>query len=185
MLAESATRWATPSVSIIWVSASSPDSCRRRVKPITLHWLRHTSASLLLSAGVPPHVVQQRLGHKRVEITLDLYTRPAGAATRRRAASRLARLGSLTPVSRNLVDKWWTGALKLTELQGVFRCGAEGGSLRSPVRPVFSRATLSGFSPKIAPFATSSCCLVSGSAERFVGKWWSSQALLIPEDVDV
>ena len=43
------------------------------VKPITLHGLRHTSASLLLSAGVPPHVVQQRLGHKRVEITLDLY----------------------------------------------------------------------------------------------------------------
>ena len=43
------------------------------VKPITLHGLRQTSASLLLSAGVPPHVVQQRLGHKRVEITLDLY----------------------------------------------------------------------------------------------------------------
>ena len=43
------------------------------VKPITLHGLRHTCASLLLSAGVPPHVVQQRLGHKRVEITLDLY----------------------------------------------------------------------------------------------------------------
>jgi integrase len=43
------------------------------VKPITLHGLRHTSASLLLSTGVPPHVVQQRLGHKRVEITLDLY----------------------------------------------------------------------------------------------------------------
>ena len=32
---------------------------------------------------------------------------------------------------------------------------------------------------------TSSCCLVPGSAEGFVGKWWSSQALLIPEDVDV
>ena len=43
------------------------------VKPITLHGLRHTSATLLLAAGVPPHVVQQRLGHKRVEITLDLY----------------------------------------------------------------------------------------------------------------
>ena len=43
------------------------------VKPITLHGLRHTCASLLLAAGVPPHVVQQRLGHKKVEITLDLY----------------------------------------------------------------------------------------------------------------
>ena len=43
------------------------------VKPITLHGLRHTCASLLLAAGVPPHVVQQRLGHKKVEITLSLY----------------------------------------------------------------------------------------------------------------
>ena len=43
------------------------------VKPITLHGLRHTCASLLLSAGVPPHVVQQRLGHKRIEMTLSLY----------------------------------------------------------------------------------------------------------------
>ena len=44
-----------------------------KVKPITLHGLRHTSASLLLAAGVPPNVVQQRLGHKRIEITLDIY----------------------------------------------------------------------------------------------------------------
>ena len=43
------------------------------VKPITLHGLRHTCASLLLSAGTQPHVVQQRLGHKRVEMTLSLY----------------------------------------------------------------------------------------------------------------
>ena len=43
------------------------------VKPITLHGLRHTCASLLLAAGVSPDIVQQRLGHKRIEITLDLY----------------------------------------------------------------------------------------------------------------
>ena len=43
------------------------------VKPVTLHGLRHTCASLLLAACVPPHVVQQRLGHKRVETTLSLY----------------------------------------------------------------------------------------------------------------
>jgi integrase len=35
--------------------------------------LRHTSATLLLSAGVPAQVVAQRLGHKRVEITLGIY----------------------------------------------------------------------------------------------------------------
>jgi len=43
------------------------------VRPITLHGLRHTSATLLLKAGVPPQVVQQRLGHKRIEMTLGIY----------------------------------------------------------------------------------------------------------------
>jgi integrase len=43
------------------------------VRRITLHGLRHTSATLLLKAGVAPHVVQRRLGHKRVEITLGIY----------------------------------------------------------------------------------------------------------------
>jgi integrase len=42
------------------------------VKPITIHGLRHTSATLLLKTGVP-HVVQQRLGHRRIEITLGIY----------------------------------------------------------------------------------------------------------------
>jgi integrase len=43
------------------------------VKPITIHGLRHTSATLLLKAGVPAQVIQQRLGHKRIEITLGIY----------------------------------------------------------------------------------------------------------------
>jgi integrase-like protein len=42
------------------------------VRPITLHGLRHTSATLLLKAGVPPHVVQRRLGHANIGITLDI-----------------------------------------------------------------------------------------------------------------
>jgi integrase len=44
-----------------------------KVKTITVHGLRHTSATLLLKAGVPAQVVQQRLGHKRIEITLGIY----------------------------------------------------------------------------------------------------------------
>ena len=31
------------------------------------------AAVLLLAAGVAPHVVQERLGHKRIEITLSVY----------------------------------------------------------------------------------------------------------------
>jgi integrase len=62
-----------------------------KVKPITLHGLRHTCASLLLAAGVPPNVVQQRLGHKRIEITLSIYAHVLPG--QQRDAAR--RLGSL------------------------------------------------------------------------------------------
>jgi integrase len=43
------------------------------VRAIKFHGLRHTCATLSLSAGVQPHVVQRRLGHKRIEITLGIY----------------------------------------------------------------------------------------------------------------
>ena len=38
------------------------------------HDLRHTSASLLLAAGIHPKVVQERLGHSQIGITLDTYS---------------------------------------------------------------------------------------------------------------
>lgn len=40
---------------------------------LTPHSLRHTAASLYISAGTPPKVVQRILGHGSIEITLDLY----------------------------------------------------------------------------------------------------------------
>lgn len=40
---------------------------------IRFHSLRHTSASLLLSQGVPVIEVSRRLGHSRPSITLDVY----------------------------------------------------------------------------------------------------------------
>lgn len=43
------------------------------VRRIKFHGLRHTSATLALQAGVPAHVVQRRLGHKRIEMTLNIY----------------------------------------------------------------------------------------------------------------
>ncbi len=43
------------------------------VRRITFHGLRHTSATLLLKAGVPPTVVQHRLGHRNIATTLDIY----------------------------------------------------------------------------------------------------------------
>jgi integrase len=61
------------------------------VKRLTVQGLRHTCATLLLAAGVPPHVVQRRLGHKSIEITLNIYSHvlPSQQAD---AASRLASL---------------------------------------------------------------------------------------------
>ncbi len=41
---------------------------------IRLHDLRHTHATLALEAGVHPRVVQERLGHANVSITLDTYS---------------------------------------------------------------------------------------------------------------
>jgi integrase len=42
--------------------------------PVTFHVLRHTAATLLLSEGEHPKVVQELLGHAQVSITLDRYS---------------------------------------------------------------------------------------------------------------
>jgi len=64
---------------------------------IRLHDLRHTNASLALSAGVDLKVVSERLGHSQLAITADLYThvnRGLGKA----AAEQIARaLRSASP----------------------------------------------------------------------------------------
>ena len=41
---------------------------------LRFHDLRHTSATLALEAGVHPKVVQERLGHTNIGITLDTYS---------------------------------------------------------------------------------------------------------------
>lgn len=44
------------------------------VKPIRLHDARHTHATLMLKQGVHPKIVQERLGHSTIEMTLDVYS---------------------------------------------------------------------------------------------------------------
>ena len=41
---------------------------------ITIHCLRHTYATHLLEEGIHPKVVQERLGHSSIRITLDTYS---------------------------------------------------------------------------------------------------------------
>src|SRR5699024_7357871 len=45
-----------------------------KIKKIRFHDLRHTHASLLFSQNVHPKIVQERLGHSSIEITLDTYS---------------------------------------------------------------------------------------------------------------
>ena len=47
------------------------------VKVIRFHDARHTHASLMLKAGIHPKVVQERLGHASIQITLDTYSHVA------------------------------------------------------------------------------------------------------------
>lgn len=44
------------------------------ILPRGIHTLRHTHATMLLAAGVNPKIVQERLGHATIQMTLDLYS---------------------------------------------------------------------------------------------------------------
>jgi len=47
------------------------------VKHIRLHDARHTHASLMLKQGIHPKIVQERLGHSTISMTLDIYSHVA------------------------------------------------------------------------------------------------------------
>jgi len=62
----------------LWRPSTFAAACRRAFKraglTCRLHDLRHTHATMLLRQGVHPKVVQERLGHANVSITLDIYS---------------------------------------------------------------------------------------------------------------
>ena len=47
---------------------------RRAGVEVRLHDMRHTHASLMLREGVSPKVIQERLGHSNIGITMDTYS---------------------------------------------------------------------------------------------------------------
>ena len=47
---------------------------RAGLPKIRFHDLRHTSATLMLQQGVHPKIVQERLGHSSISLTLDTYS---------------------------------------------------------------------------------------------------------------
>lgn len=52
-------------------------AARAGLKVIRFHDARHTHASLMLKQGIHPKIVQERLGHSTIAITLDTYSHVA------------------------------------------------------------------------------------------------------------
>jgi len=53
--------------------------------PVPMHMLRHLAASLLIAAGVDIAIVSKRLGHSKIDLTVDTYGHLIGKAGRQAA----------------------------------------------------------------------------------------------------
>lgn len=71
------------------------DSCSRiGLKRIRLHDLRHSHASLLIELGFTPLLIAERLGHEKVETTMNVYSH-LYPGKQQEVAERLEILGQL------------------------------------------------------------------------------------------
>ncbi len=55
------------------VNAARQGTSRPPMPQATYHDLRHTHAAMLIRMGVQPKVIQERLGHSSIKMTMDLY----------------------------------------------------------------------------------------------------------------
>jgi integrase len=72
------------------------------LRRIRFHDLRHTHATLALQAGIHAKVVQERLGHSSINVTIDLYSH-AIPALQEDAADRIAALVDTAPETGRLL----------------------------------------------------------------------------------
>src|SRR5687768_9971753 len=82
----------------------SRESAHAGLPATRLHDLRHTWATLALSAGEHLKIVQERLGHANVSITLDVYSH-VSEGLHSDAASRVANFIFGAPVSTSLENR--------------------------------------------------------------------------------
>ena len=61
---------------------------RNGLPTVSLHSLRHTTASLLINSDVPPKLIAEQLGHASASITQDIYSH-IFASSRARAAQAI------------------------------------------------------------------------------------------------
>ena len=83
---------------------------RTGIKPIRLHDARHSHASLMLKQGTHPKIVQERLGHASIQVTLDTYSHVApglqeAAAARFDQAFQGKYNGQEKEVAEKIIDK--------------------------------------------------------------------------------
>jgi integrase len=81
-----------------------PLLARAELPTVRFHDLRHTAATLLLAQGVHPKIVQERLGHSQISLTLDTYSHVLPSMGRE-AASKLDALLTPTAVPAGTVAK--------------------------------------------------------------------------------
>ena len=67
-----------------------------KLPDIRFHDLRHTAATLMLQQGIHPKVVQERLGHSNISLTLDTYSHVL-PSMQEEAADKIDEL--LTPIN--------------------------------------------------------------------------------------
>ncbi|WP_430131293.1 tyrosine-type recombinase/integrase [Neobacillus pocheonensis] len=63
---------------------------------LRFHDLRHTHATMLIQQKINPKVIQERLGHSRIGITLDIYSHVLPSMQQEVAMKLDEMLGSLT-----------------------------------------------------------------------------------------
>jgi integrase len=76
---------------------------RNGLKGIRLHDARHSHASLMLKQGIHPKIVQERLGHASIQVTLDTYSHVA-PGLQQAAAARFDEAFATTS-KKELVEK--------------------------------------------------------------------------------
>lgn len=80
---------------------------------IRFHDLRHTAASLMLQQGIHPKVVEERLGHSKISLTLDIKSHVLPSLQDEAAAKLDALLCRAAPIHASMVLEHRTRSSKV------------------------------------------------------------------------
>ena len=98
-----------------------PALAKAGIKKIRIHDLRHTAASIAISAGATPNMVKEMLGHSDVQMTMRIYAHIFEADREKVAASVNRAVKEVHQMRMDVVD----GVLKPVQL--ITKNGSEQG----------------------------------------------------------